>query len=120
MDESGAVSMEELGDFIGRHDFKDGSHAFFRRIFQAMDVERDGGSAGVLDFSEFVMGLFNFCLLPGQLLTRYMFSLYDLDDSGAITPDELKVMAHELFGERNGKAQYGEYREGGVSGMAHC
>ena len=68
-----------------------------------MDVDRDGKSGGVLDFSEFVMGLFNFCLLPQQLLTHYMFSLYDTDNSGSITPDELKVMALELFGEKAGQ-----------------
>mmetsp|Transcript_29562 Transcript_29562/g.68640 ORF Transcript_29562/g.68640 Transcript_29562/m.68640 type:complete len:468 (+) Transcript_29562:270-1673(+) len=104
-DESGSVSMDELADFI-RSDTFSGENSFFKRIFQAMDVDREGKSGGVLDFSEFVMGLFNFCLLPASLLTKYMFSLYDTDNSGTITPEELRVMAVELFGPKNGQVQY--------------
>ena len=61
------------------------------------DTDKSGDSLDHLDFPEFILGLFNFCLLPSGLLAPYLFSLYDTDDSGKIGVHELEIMVKELF-----------------------
>lgn len=51
-----------------------------------------------MDFLEFVVSIVNFCSLSPETLCNFTFDLYDLDNDGEISYDEIETMVRELYG----------------------
>ena len=89
-DRNGKISCSEFRDYVGI-----GDPQFFGRVFEAFSK---GAWADEISLPEFILGLFNFCLLPRALMSKFVFNLYDFDRSAAIEPEELEVLVREVFG----------------------
>lgn len=68
---------------------------FTTRLFNVIDTNRDGK----LTFGEFVFALFRFLSQNDVTLQRFAFDLYDVDESGLLSPVELCFMLCETFGK---------------------
>jgi len=64
------------------------SSALVHRLFQLFDTNGDGG----VDFREFITGLGHMQQDAGEDRIKMCFKLYDVDDSGAISKEELFEM----------------------------
>ena len=53
-----------------------------------------------MDFLEFIVSVWNMLTLNPSTLTNFTFDLYDLDDDGELSYDELETMIKELYGPK--------------------
>ena len=58
----------------------------------------DTVGGGEMDFLEFIVSVWNMCTLSPATLTNFTFDLYDLDDDGELSYDEMETMIRELYG----------------------
>ena len=58
----------------------------------------DTVGGGEMDFLEFITSVWNLCTLNPSTLTNFTFDLYDLDDDGEMSYDEMETMVKELYG----------------------
>lgn len=58
----------------------------------------DTVGGGEMDFLEFIVSVWNLCTLNPATLTNFTFDLYDLDDDGELSYDEMETMVRELYG----------------------
>jgi Ca2+-binding EF-hand superfamily protein len=89
-DKNGKITLVAFREYVGI-----GDPQFFGRIFQAFSKKE---WAEEISLPEFILGLFNFCLLPRALISKFVFNLYDFDRSAAIEAEELEVLVREVFG----------------------
>jgi len=80
-DDSGSISLDEFVTFLK---LDSGHTAFIERCFGAMDFNKKGSSGGVLDPTEFTVGLYNLCIMTKDLLEDYVFELYDEIHDGQV------------------------------------
>lgn len=90
-DRSGLISTAELFEFL---EDKEGSIKFCDRIFTLFDED----ASGQIDFREFVVALWNYCTLSHSSLIIFAFDLYDTDETGELSPDEVDNMLKDLYG----------------------
>lgn len=71
-----------------------GATVFRDRVFSIFDED----SSGQIDFREFVLSLWNYCTLSKATLDLFAFDLYDTDNNGELSSDEVKEMLHDIYG----------------------
>lgn len=89
-DGSNSIELAELLAFLDLDRTR-----FTKRIFTMFDED----SSGLLDFHEFVLSLWNYCTLTKSSLVLFAFDLYDKDNSGTITNNEVMDMLKDLYGK---------------------
>lgn len=89
-DSSNSIELAELLAFLDLDRTR-----FTKRIFTMFDED----SSGLLDFHEFVLSLWNYCTLTKSSLVLFAFDLYDADNSGTITNNEVMDMLKDLYGK---------------------
>eukprot|EP01039_Chlorochromonas_danica_P008556 gene8556-9429_t len=89
VDHSGSISLRELMNHLEM-----GATVFRDRVFSIFDED----SSGQIDFREFVLSLWNYCTLSKATLDLFAFDLYDTDNNGELSSDEVKEMLHDLYG----------------------
>eukprot|EP00622_Pseudochattonella_farcimen_P005705 FR741372.1.p1 GENE.FR741372.1~~FR741372.1.p1 ORF type:complete len:260 (+),score=52.30 FR741372.1:38-781(+) len=92
VDGSGGVSCNELLNYFA----VDQTRAFAQRIFSLLAGEEDAD----VEFIEFVVCVWNLCTLTSDSVGRFLFELYDDDESGEIEFEELAVMMADMMGRR--------------------
>lgn len=90
-DHSGTINIKEMLTFLDLE-----SSPFNKRIFSCFD-ENDSGS---IDFREYVIALWNYLTCGSATLDMFTFDLYDRDNSGFISYDEVEKMCAEIFGSK--------------------
>jgi|TARA_B110000208_G_scaffold181235_1_gene231749 Ca2+-binding EF-hand superfamily protein len=96
-DHSGSINLDE---FFKLMDLEWSSFAM--KAFQIMDVDKqEAGQNNELEFSEFFVGLWNYCTLDRSALIKFAFDLYDRDGSGAIEMAEMRQLVKSVFGTRS-------------------
>lgn len=78
---------------------------FAENCFVAMDAQKDNDSYGQLDFSEFFIGMWNYCTLDKAALHRFAFDLFDFDGSAELGMTEVKALTMMIFGKKNAAKQ---------------
>lgn len=91
-DGSGSVDIVEL---LALFDIE--RTRFTEQIFTAFD--NDG--SGKVDFREFVMSLWNYCTIGPAALEIFTFDLYDVDNSGVLSPAEVSRMLRDIYGSKH-------------------
>ena len=89
-DGSNSIELAELLAFLDLDRTR-----FTKRIFTMFDED----NSGLLDFHEFVLSLWNYCTLTKSSLVLFAFDLYDKDNSGTITNNEVMDMLKDLYGK---------------------
>ncbi|EQC33922.1 hypothetical protein SDRG_08604 [Saprolegnia diclina VS20] len=69
---------------------------FTKKTFTMMDVDGNGD----VDFEEFVLAMWNFCLFSKEALIGFSFGLYDEDGSGEIDTLEAQRCLREVWGDK--------------------
>jgi len=87
----GEVSIIEFMNF-----FNLDRTTYVEKAFKYCDTV--GG--GEMDFLEFIVSVWNMLTLNPSTLTNFTFDLYDLDDDGELSYDELETMIKELYGPK--------------------
>jgi Ca2+-binding EF-hand superfamily protein len=87
-DGDGSVSSNELVRQFGL-----ANSPFTERVFKCLD---DGD--GRMGFLEFALSIINFVSLPPLQLAKFAFSLYDVDNSMALSQAELATMVNHIYG----------------------
>lgn len=64
-------------------------------IFEDMDMSNDGN----ISFSEFTLMTWRFCTRGLDSIAEFAFSIYDTDNSGELTKQEIKDMIIESYGK---------------------
>lgn len=102
---------------------------FMHRVFDAMDTDEHLTAElaeGKLDYHEFLIGVYNFCALPGgDYLAKLLFDMYDTDISGWLSAAQYRAMGEDLMLDRaqdallartdldaNGRVTFKEFRNG--------
>jgi serine/threonine protein kinase len=93
------------------------NHILLHRLFELFDTNGDGA----VDFREFVSGLGSMQSDAGEDRVKMCFKMYDVDDSGWISKDELFEMLssvtmkkHDMLASFNTKQMKKKRRKGGV------
>jgi len=87
---SGEISIKEFFRYLGVR-----RTAFSKRCFCLFDYD----NSGELDFREFVVSLWNYCTSDSYALMSFSFDLYDLDNSGMISNEEMVNVCKEVYGK---------------------
>lgn len=90
-DNSGSISIEELHTWLGFTMTK-----FSQRVFGILDLD----GSGLLDFGEFLIGVWNFSTYDAALLTKVAFSIFDVDGSGKLEMAECDALLRMVFNVR--------------------
>ena len=88
-DKSGSIDIDE---FFTK--FNIDYSQFSKRVFEVVDVSGDGD----LDFGEFFIGLYNYCSYDKSQIARFAFNLFDVDKSGEIEKQEVRLLVKMMFG----------------------
>lgn len=88
-DGSGSIVLKELLLFL-----KMENSDFLARAFSIFDVDH----SQEIDFGEFVVCAWNYCIEDRTSLLMFAFDLYDEDKSGLLSKDEIKVLLKDVFG----------------------
>jgi Ca2+-binding EF-hand superfamily protein len=99
-DGSGHVGVEEFFDHFNLE-----YGAFAERAFSVMDVDRSGNSHLKLDFSEFFVGLYNYCTQSHETLVKFAFDLFDIDGGGHISLIEMEELVKMVYGKKTSEGQ---------------
>ena len=75
--------------------FKVGKSPFAERCFRMID----SNGSGTIDFTEFIMSVWNYCTFDMPSLIHFAFNFYDVGNSGMLTMDEAKGLIKEVYGE---------------------
>lgn len=90
-DRSGSINVQELLNFLDLE-----PTPYNKRIFSCFDEN----SSGSVDFREYVIALWNYLTCGTATLDMFTFDLYDRDNSGFITYEEIESICKEIFGEK--------------------
>jgi Ca2+-binding EF-hand superfamily protein len=66
-------------------------------VFADIDLNNDGH----INFKEFVISIFKYVVKGKEDLSGFAFDMYDTDNSGSLTEDEVISMVAELYGTKN-------------------
>ena len=102
VDDSGFITMTEFLDFI---DLEKYYTPFVVRCFGAMDFNKKGTSAGVLDPTEFTVGLYNLCIMSRDLLETFVFNLYDEVHDGNLYQKQVEKLVADSTPHAEGAAK---------------
>jgi Ca2+-binding EF-hand superfamily protein len=58
----------------------------------------DNDNSGKLDFEEYIISLWNICSITNDSLPMFVFKLFDSDDSGVLSHEEVDYMIHIICG----------------------
>jgi serine/threonine-protein phosphatase 2B regulatory subunit len=99
----------DKGGEVGIDEFFDAFHltwsTFGERVFLIMEVSGDHK----LSFSEFFVGLFNYCTCEHLGLVRFAFDMFDVDHSGSISRAEVRQL-YRLVKGKSGNVTVGQRR----------
>lgn len=87
-DNSGQMSVEEFHDYLGVPQTK-----FSARIFGVLDTD----GSGSLEFSEFVVGVWNYCTYDVRLITKLAFDIFDVDRGGTLEIAECDALLRMVY-----------------------
>jgi serine/threonine-protein phosphatase 2B regulatory subunit len=88
-DQGGSIDISELLQHL---DIEETS--FSKRTFSVFDSNRSGS----IDLREFILSLWNYCTLTQATLDIFAFDLYDTDESGELSFQEVENMVCDLYG----------------------
>jgi len=94
-DFSGTIGVDE---FFDHFDLEYSS--FAERAFSIMDTDRSGDSHLQLDFSEFFVGLYNYCTLTHDTLVKFAFDMFDATGDGNIGKPEVEALVKMIYGKK--------------------
>ena len=77
------VTVEDLQDYV-----KVSNTDFSRRVLQIFDED----NSGHVIFPEFVISLWNYCLLDHASLEIFAFDIYDVNSKSFLTVDDIELM----------------------------
>ena len=93
IDGSGLINSRE---FIRFMEFK--RAPFTERIFDLYaDASTDDEHTSELDFSEFLICVWNYCSYDADLICHYLWSIFDLDKNNFLTLDEIDAMMRFVY-----------------------
>eukprot|EP00947_MAST-08B_sp_MAST-8B-sp1_P005944 g5944.t1 len=75
------------------HALKLESTAFSVRVFSMLDED----DSWTIDFTEFIINLYELCTLSHNGLIMFAFRLYDLDDTLTLSKDECLMMVRDIW-----------------------
>lgn len=90
MDNSGTIDTAELLTVMDVERTK-----FTTRVFSIFDEDK----SGAVDFKELVLALWNYCSLGKASLVMFAFDIYDRDNGGSISMEEVKKMLRDVYGK---------------------
>lgn len=92
----GEVTYNDLQDYL-----KVSNNAFTRRVLQIFD--EDG--SGHVNFGDFIVSLWNYCILDHATLIIFAFDLYDTGSKGVLKlPDVNGMLSGESFLPKRNKS----------------
>lgn len=96
-DSSGDGSVT-VSEFLAHFGVTNGRECqLMRRAFHIID-ESDGDAERKLDFITFFVALHNFCVMDKTEMLHFAFKMFDRDNSGEVTKDELRAMVIMVHG----------------------
>uniref|UniRef100_A0A7S2CHR9 Calmodulin n=1 Tax=Octactis speculum TaxID=3111310 RepID=A0A7S2CHR9_9STRA len=87
-DNSGEMSVEEFHVYLGMTSTK-----FSERIFGILDAD----ASGALNFSEFAVGVWNYCTYDVRLITKLAFDIFDIDQQGKLDLAECDALLRMVY-----------------------
>ena len=108
-DASGEISVSEFHSF-----FQVSPTPFTNRVFAYFDLD----GSGLLNFHEFVCGVWNFCTNDARRVVQFCLALFDVDGSGTLDNSELRALLRMLHGERGDVGVALQLREGDAGTVA--
>lgn len=87
-DSGGSVSFAEFAEF-----FRLDKNPFTERCFLLLDR----GATGEINFAQFIVCTWNYCSHDRGSLTRFAYSLYDLEGNGNIPIDHLYSLVEDMY-----------------------
>ena len=90
-DGSGEISVTEFHAFV----LVDAT-PFTERVFAYFDLD----GSGLLNFHEFVCGVWSFCTNDARRIVCFCLNLFDVDKSGTLDSNEMCALLRMLHGER--------------------
>ncbi|OQR84900.1 hypothetical protein ACHHYP_12604 [Achlya hypogyna] len=94
----------QLYDIFVRADADLDNTEYTKKTFKIMDVD----DSGEVDFEEFVLAMWKFCLFNKEALIRFSFGLYDEDGSGEIDTMEAQRFIKDVWGDEWHHNQHAE------------
>jgi Ca2+-binding EF-hand superfamily protein len=88
-DHSGIVDVSE---FIVYHHIT--SEIIGELIFSLFDRDK----SGKIDFQEYMVALWNYCTLNKDSLARFAFEIFDVDNSGVLTKEDIQEVIDIIWG----------------------
>ncbi|OQS07915.1 hypothetical protein THRCLA_00089 [Thraustotheca clavata] len=98
-DNSNGLSLHELLMFLDLDKTE-----FTKKTFNIMNID----GTGEIDFEEFVLAMWQFCLFTKEALISFSFGLYDEDSSGEIDTREAERFICEVWGDEWHHNQHAE------------
>lgn len=89
-DRSGEISLREFHRFFGIK-----RTTFTERVFGLLD----GDQSGNLSFHEVAIGVWNFCTFNTVLLAKFVWDVFDIDELGWLSIDEMDALVRMVFNE---------------------
>lgn len=88
-DGTGLVTLERFHTFYQLE-----CTPFTEKVFSVMDIDH----SGKINFNEYVISTWNYLSCDMDVLTAFAFSLFDIDDSKTLEPDEIQQMVSMVYG----------------------
>uniref|UniRef100_A0A7S1XZZ4 EF-hand domain-containing protein n=1 Tax=Phaeomonas parva TaxID=124430 RepID=A0A7S1XZZ4_9STRA len=87
-DNGGEISVDEFHEFLGLTKTR-----FTDRVFGILDTD----GSGMLDLKEFMIGIWNYCTYDLKLMSKFAFSIFDIDLEGELNLHECDALMRMLF-----------------------
>lgn len=65
-------------------------------VFKELDENKDG----MLTFEEFVVNVYKYLIKGPEDIASFAFDIFDKDDSGALSEDEIKALILDVYGKK--------------------
>jgi hypothetical protein len=65
-------------------------------VFKELDENKDG----MLTFEEFVLNVYKYLIKGPEDIASFAFDIFDKDDSGALTEEEIKALILDVYGKK--------------------
>jgi Ca2+-binding EF-hand superfamily protein len=93
MDGSRSITVGEFHRYFG---WKRG--VFTERIFDVYaSVTKDDGEPSKLSYEEFLICVWNYCTYDQELMAKYVFEIFDIDDVKSLSIDELDALLRMVY-----------------------
>lgn len=96
-DHSGTIDVDDLIVYL-----RVKNNPFLRRVFLLFDLDHTSN----LDFGQFVLAMWNYCINPQSTLLYFSFQIYDLDEDGILSKEDARRMFLEIYGANDKVNEY--------------